>query len=146
MSQGNDVQVKKVICRGCKGACKVLAYVQNDHLIKAQMSGERERFVTYTFHKITVTGDDVCVMINRLKIFGVKTFGQHTLRERHTNGVAATLAKRAGCSLYSRRMRVFRVTRRFAVQLPKRLEFGHRQIITGEMKKTVYEHRAVPCG
>ena len=98
------------------------------------------------FHEIAVAAEDVGLVVHGLEGVVVEPHGQHGLGERHAGGIAATLAERAGRGFDARRMPVFGMPRRFAVPLPETLELGEGEIVAGQVKHGVEEHRAMTAG
>src|SRR5262249_62246838 len=62
---------------------------------------------------------------------------------RNTNRLPDAPAERPCRAFYSRRVAKLRMTRRFGVQLPKSLDFRHRQIVTAHVQPGVKKHAAV---
>ena len=98
------------------------------------------------FHHAAVTEERVAVVIDNLETVAVELGGQQLLGQCESNGIAETLAQRAGGRFDAGGMTVFRVAGRLAVQLAEFFQFVERQIVTRQVQQRVDQHRAVAIG
>src|SRR5438105_15510154 len=120
------------------------------------MAGERGRLARDTFHEIAVAADRVDVVIEDLRPRPVVAPAQPARGDRHADAVAATLAERSGRGLHTRRMAVFRMSRRDAVELPEALDvleadgelvayaIAFEPAHAREVQQRIEQHRGVP--
>ncbi len=76
-------------------------------------------------------------MIDYFLIFPVETRGKMRFGNRHTHRIGQSLTQRAGCNFDTGHMFVFRMPRRAASPLPESFNIVERQIVTGQMQKSV---------
>ena len=119
---------------------------ERNQLAQTPGTGQRTGFVRNTFHQATVAEEYISVVIDDF-VAGLVEFGRQQLfSHRHADGVGDALAKGTGGGLHARRIAVFRVTRRFRMQLAEALELVHRQVVAGQMQQRIQQHRAVAVG
>jgi len=105
------------------------------------MAGERDRLLAYPLHQIAVGGEHVSAMVHEL---GAELGGEVALGDRHADGIAKSLAERAGGRLHARREEAFGMAGRDRAQLAEALDLLDRHLlVTEEMKQRVDQHRAV---
>ena len=107
---------------------------EGDQLAQPPGAGQRTGFVRDAFHQAAVAEEDVGAMVDDLVARTVEFVGQQLFRHRHADGVGDALAERSGGGLDPRRVAVFRVPRRLAVQLAEVLQIINRKIVTGQVQ------------
>ena len=120
--------------------------VDQDQVIEPEMAGKSARFRRDALLQTTIAGETDDVLIENAVLSAVKTRGGHFRRHRNPDRVTYALAQRAGRALDSRGFTKLRMSGSFAVQLPKALDFRHRQIVAAQVQPGVEEHAAVPGG
>ena len=114
-----------------------------NQLAQTPGTGQRAGFVRNAFHQAAIAEEYIGVVVNNF-VVGLVEFGcQQLFRHCHADGVGDALTEWAGSGFNARRVAVFRVTRRFRMQLAEALEFVHRQVVAGQMQQRVQQHRAV---
>src|SRR6202035_1274422 len=106
-----------------------------------QMPGQRSGFVTDPFHKVAVAANAVDVMIDDLMSRPVVTRGEPCLRDCHPDAVRETLPQRSSGDVHAHGVASFGVAWCFAAPLAEVLDLVQCKIVSGQMKKTVQEHR-----
>ena len=86
------------------------------------MAGERRRFAGDAFHHVAVAAERINVVVEQREVRPVEPRGQPSPGERHADAVAAALAQRPGRCLDARRLAVFRMAGRLAVDLAEALD------------------------
>ncbi len=99
-----------------------------------------------TLHHAAIADEHVGVMIDDGVAGPVERGGQRALRQRHAHRVGESLAQRPRGGLDPEMQLTLRVARRLGTELPKILDFVHRQGIAGEMQDRVEQHRCVAVG
>ena len=120
--------------------------VERDDLRELPGAGQRTRFVGNAFHHAAVAHEDVAVVIDDRETLAIELGGQQPFGQSEPHGVADALSERTGGRFDARRMAVFRMSRRLAVQLAEAFEFVERQIVARQMQQSVKQHRAVAIG
>ena len=118
--------------------------IQVDELAQAQRPGQRSRLRSHSLHKVTVGNDSVSVMVNYLMPRPVVMRRQPPPGNSHPDAIGKTLPQRPGGHFHARDKPILRVPRRPALPLPELLEFLQRQVIAGEVKKSIEHGRGVP--
>src|SRR5690606_31560188 len=93
--------------------------IEDDQPAEPEMTGERPRLMTDTFHQIAVTGDDVGPVVDD---FGPVLGREMTFGEGHADRSRQSLAERAGRGLDPGGVPILRVTGRAAPELPEVLD------------------------
>src|SRR2546423_14471970 len=83
------------------------------------------------------------MLIENAVLAGVESRCRHFHRDRDSYGVGDALAKRTGRTLHSRRLKKFRMARRFRMQLAETFDLRHWQIVAAHMEPGVKKHAAV---
>jgi hypothetical protein len=117
--------------------------IECNQLVQAQMTSERECFVRDALHQISIAAQDIGIMIHHVVTGSIEPLGQHGFGQRHTHGIATTLAQRTGGGFHAGRVPVFRMSRCATAPLPELLEVFQFQVIAGQVQQTVDEHGAV---
>ncbi len=99
-----------------------------------------------SLHQATVAEEDPGAVIDNLVAGPVEFIGQQLLGHGHADSVGDALAERAGGGLDARRVAVFRMARRLAVQLAKVLQVLDAEVIAGQVQQGIDQHRAVAIG
>ncbi len=84
-----------------------------------QMPSERGGFTGDPLHEVAVAAEDVDIIIEQLKSGSVEVLGHPPARHSHAHARRHALPQWSSRSFHPRRPAVFRMTRTFAVQLPK---------------------------
>jgi len=106
------------------------------------MACERDSLVTDALHQTSVASNHVGEMIDQIISM---TRVSEALRKRHADRSRDALAERTGRRFDTRRMTVFRMTRRFRTPLSERLELLNRNVaVARQIQQCVKQHRAVP--
>src|SRR5665213_1717575 len=108
------------------------------------MTGEGCRFRRDPLHEISVADDPVCEMIDDLEARTVVTGSQMRFGHRQTHTVTEALTERSRGRLDAWCNATLRVARRHATPFSKLFDLFERKIITGKVKQTIKQHRAVP--
>ena len=98
------------------------------------------------FHHAAVAEEHVGVVVDNLVTFTVELRSQHLLGDRHAHGIGNALPQRAGGGFNARGVAVFRVARRFAVQLTEVLDVVNADVVASQVQQRVDQHRAVTVG
>ena len=117
--------------------------IHDDQTCQAEMAGQGSRLGRKPFHEIPITTHDIGVVIDDGGVRPVEAGRQVTLRHGHAHGVGKPLAERTGGRLHARGMTVFGMPRRLAAPLPKVFQIIEAQVITGQMKQTIQQHRGM---
>ena len=86
---------------------------EGDKLTQTQGTRQRAGLVGNTLHETAIPHKRIGVMVDNIMLVSVIFRCQRTLGNRHTDRIGNSLAKRAGGSLDSRRIAMFRMARRF---------------------------------
>ena len=121
----------------------VVVRPQDDEFAELQVSGQRRGFGTDAFHKVTVAGYHIGIVIDHGKTGTVKTGRQRCFRHSHTHGVGNSLSQGAGGGFNSRGFAVFGVPRGQAAPLPELFNFFQGEIKTVQIKHAVEQHATV---
>ena len=108
------------------------------------MPRERRGFLRDAFHQAAVAHDRVGVVIDNAVAGPVVSCAQPLLRDGHAHRVTEPLAQRARRYFYARRVIAFGMAGRLAVELAEALQFFEREVVAGQIQKTVEQHRSVP--
>ena len=87
---------------------------QHDEAAELEMAGERDRLVADALHQAAVAGHAIGEVVDDLVAIAAI---EQPLGKRHADGVAETLAERAGRGLDAGRVAVFGVARRARAEL-----------------------------
>ena len=115
---------------------------ERDQLAEPESSGQRAGLVRHAFHQAAIAEEHPRVVVDHLVAAPVEAVAQHLLGQRHTDRVGNTLPKRPGGGLHPGGLAKFRVAGCHRVQLPKILQFRHRQVVTGQVQQAVEQQHA----
>src|SRR6266404_2393484 len=110
------------------------------------MSGKSACFRGNALLHAAVARETNHMLIENSVLASVESRRGHFHRDCDSGGVANALPKRASRALHTGCLAKFRMSRRFAVQLPEPFDFRHRQVITAQVQPSVEKHAAVTCG
>ncbi len=85
-------------------------------------------------------------MINNLVVWSVIASSEISFRDRHSNAIGESLAKRTCRHLHPWRQSVFGMTGRSAAPFTKLFDLFERDIIASEVEQTIKQHRSMPGG
>src|SRR4029077_10613180 len=86
------------------------------------------------------------MLVENAMLAGIEMCLRHFRCHCYTNRVANALSQRTSGAFDSRRFRIFRMPRRFRMQLTKTLNVLDRNFVAAQIKPSVQEHAAVPGG
>ena len=124
----------------------VVVVVEGGQFAQAPGAGKRTGFVRNAFHQAAVAEENPGAVVDDGVAGAVEVVRQHFFGQRHADGVGDALAERAGGGFDARRVAVFGVAGRLAVQLTEILQIVDRQIVAGQVQQGVDQHRAVTVG
>jgi hypothetical protein len=130
--------------RGAVDADAVVV-VEHDEPAEPEVARQRARLVRDALHQIAIARDHVRAVVDDGESRALVALREPPLGQREADGVGQPLPKRTGRGFHAGRDVAFRMTRRAAAPLAKRLELVERQIVAGEMQQAVQQHRPVPC-
>ncbi len=110
------------------------------------MPGERARFRRHAFLETTIARQTKDMLVENAMLAGVEMCLRHFRCHRHTNRVAHALSQRTSGAFDSRRFKIFRMPRRFRMQLTKALYILDRNVVAAQVQPGIQEHAAVPGG
>ena len=126
--------------------CHIVGIIDQDQVVEAIVAGKRDGFLGDTFLEaaVAVQGDDVVVddrVIGRVEAGGSTFSG-----ERVSDGIADSLAERAGGGLHARGFMKLRVAGSDRVQLAEIFHIVPGNRVSREVQPAVEEHRTVAGG
>ncbi len=124
----------------------VIVVVEPDQLPELEVSGERRRLVRDPLHEIAVATDEERVVVDDFLSGLVERGGEVGFGDGHADGVARSLAERAGGRLDSGRVAMLGVPGRLASPLAKLLEILEGEVVPGQVEARVQQHRRVAAG
>ena len=139
---GHDVLGKGNVRRAFDRNLVVI--VQVNELAQSQVACQTGRLVAQALHQIAIGDDGVRIVIKDRKARPVKGSGQKALGHRHPHPVGKALPQWAGGRLNASGQAILGMSRGTAAPLAKALEFLQWQVVTGQVKQAVEQHRAVP--
>src|ERR1017187_9897042 len=83
-------------------------------------------------------------MVDDLVTGTVESRREHALGDRHSDRVGRSLAERTRRRLAAGSLPILGMARSLAAPLPELLQVVEREVVAGQVKKTVQEHAAVP--
>src|ERR1039458_4033938 len=83
------------------------------------------------------------MMIDDLVSRSVVVCRQMVFCDRHADGIGKSLTEGTGRRFHTRRHSALRMSRSLAAPLPKLFDLFQRQIVAGQMKQAVEQHRAM---
>ena len=110
------------------------------------MPGERARFRRHAFLETTIARQTKNMLVENAMLAGVEMCLRHFRCHCHTNRVAHALPQRTGGAFDSRRFKIFRMSRRFRMQLTKTLNVLDRNVVAAQVQPGIQEHPAMPGG
>ncbi len=110
------------------------------------MPGEGSRLGTHPFHEVAVRAQNPGPVIDNALAGAIELHRQMGFRHRHPNRGGGPLAERPSGHFHTRNQANLRVAWGLRSPLPEVLEFFKRQIVAGEMKGAVKEHRCMAAG
>ena len=117
--------------------------VEINQFAQAQMTGQTGGFLGHPFHNVPVADHCVGVVIDDCKAGPVVACSQPALGNRQPHAVGKALAQRTGRRLHAGGVAPFGMAGGAAAPLPEVLEFVQRQIVAGQVKHRIDQHRAV---
>ena len=124
----------------------VVVVVEGGQFAQAPGAGKRTGFVRNAFHQAAVAEENPGAVVDDGVAGAVEVVRQHFFGQRHADGVGDALAERAGGGFDARRVAVFGVAGRLAVQLTEILQVVDRQVVAGQVQQGIDQHRAVTIG
>ncbi len=115
----------------------VIVIVNANKLAKTQMSGQRSRFMGCALHQVTITANDIGMMVDDFMPFSIVGRRQMGFCDGHSDCRHHTLTKRAGGRFHTWRNSILRMAGSFASPLAKILEVLEGNIITGQMEHSI---------
>ena len=137
-----DIFGKTEQCAPRKGDPVIV--VQKGQLPQSEVSGKRTGLCGEPFHQIAVAGKNVGSMIDDRMFGSVETSRQVRLRDRHSDRRPDPLAEGARCHFHPGGMQALRMAGRFAPPLAERLQVVEGEVVSGEIKERIEEHRGMP--
>src|SRR4029077_13464834 len=86
------------------------------------------------------------MLVENAMLAGIEMCLRHFRCHCYTNRVANALPQRTSGAFDSRRFRIFRMSRRFRMQLTKTLYIVDRNVVAAQVQPRIQEHAAVPSG
>jgi hypothetical protein len=117
--------------------------VQRGQLVELPHAGQRAGFVADAFHHAAVTHHHVGAVVDDRMTGPIKAGGEQLLGQRHAHRVGQALAERPGGGFHAGRDADLGMARCLAEQLAKVAQLLDGQVIAGEVKQRVEQHRAV---
>ena len=122
----------------------VVAVVEDDELRQAQRAGQREGLGGYALHEAAVAAERVGVVVDDLIAGLVECRSEMTLCDGHADSHRHAGAERAGRSLDTDRMAVFRMARSLRAELTELFEVVEREsAVAIEVQQRVEQHGSV---
>src|SRR6478672_6003762 len=110
------------------------------------MAGERARFRRHAFLETTISRQTKNMLVENAMLAGIEMCLRHFRCHCDTNCVAHALSQRTSSAFDSRRFKIFRMPRRFRMQLTKTLYVLDRNVVAAQVQPGIQEHAAVPSG
>src|SRR6476646_3422160 len=110
------------------------------------MPGERARFRRHAFLETTISRETKNMLVENAMLAGIEMCLGHFRCHRHTNCIANALPQRTSGAFDSWRFKIFRMPRRFRMQLTKTLYILDRNVVAAQVQPGIQEHAAVPGG
>src|SRR5207253_3939713 len=129
------------LCRGIKR--DRIGIVDQDQIIETEMTGESACFRGNALLHAAVACETNHMLIENSVLASVESRRGHFHRDCDSAGVANALPKWASRTFHTWRLAKFRMSRRFAVQLPETFNFRHWQIVSAQVQPGVEKHAAV---
>ena len=123
----------------------MVVVIDKGETVEAEEARERGGLGRDTFHQIAIAANAVNPVVDNIVARPVEVGGQIFRCDCHSDRVADTLTQRARGGLNPRRESPLRMARSPAAPLAKMFDVLEREIITGEVQKTVQQHTAVTC-
>ncbi len=120
----------------------VIVIVEADQPTQFVVAGERCGFVRDPFHEITVTRDEIRVVIDD-PLRAIEYSGRVCFRDRHSDCIAESLSERTGRRFDARCVSVLGMSGCLAVQLTKIPDVVERQVVASEIEDAVQQHRCM---
>ncbi len=120
--------------------------IDRDELAELLHAGEGGRLVRNALHHAAIAHEHIGVMIDDGVAGPVEGGRQRALGQRHSDRIGKSLAQWPRGGLDAEMHFALRVPRSLGAELPKILDFLHRQGIAGEMQHRVEQHRGVAVG
>ena len=109
------------------------------------MSRDRRRLARDALHQVAVAADAEDPMIEQPRFVAIEVRFEVLRRYRHADAVTEALAERAGGGLDAGDAPILGMPGRSAAELAKMLDVVERDLVAGEIKQAVQQHRAVAC-
>src|SRR5436190_13935547 len=107
------------------------------------MTRQRRSFRRNSFHQVAVRNNCIVIMIDEALIGLIKFCGEMSSTHSHSDTVGKALAQGTGGYLDAGCQSVLGMAGSFRTPLPEVLKFFHWQVVAGQMKQRVEQHRTV---
>ena len=94
----------------------------------------------YALHQAAISQEDPGEVVYHVKIGTIELCCQRLFGNGHTHGIGDSLTQRTSGGLNARRITVFGVSRRLAVQLTEVFQLFHGQVIATQVQQRVNQH------
>src|SRR5215204_514294 len=110
------------------------------------MPRQRCRLTGHTFHQVAIAGEGPDPVIYDRVLRPVEVIGEEALCDSHSDSIAEALTEWSCCRLHAGRVPALRVARCLGAPLTESLDLVQRQIISGQVKHGVQQHRGMTTG
>ena len=132
--------------RGWPVQADVVGVVEPDEVGELEMSGQRRYLVRDALHQVAIRADGVDAVIDDLVLAPIEVGRKPALGDGHADGVCDALSQGPRRGLDTGREVVLGMARALRAQLAKALDFGEREIVSGQVQHGIEQHGSVSGG